>query len=131
MVGSCVVASSDVGSSDVGSSEVGSSLVGSSVVGSSVVGSAVVDASDGRLIPVRLGLAVTERVADGTETVGEPVRLGRPSPEPPPQPVATTRVSAASAARASFVFLTAAPVLSEVKAWSLAWYPRFGLTCCG
>jgi hypothetical protein len=108
-VGAAVVGAADVGAAVVGAAVVGTAVVGSAVVGSAVVGGAVVEASEGRLIPLRLGLAVTDLVADGRETLGAAVRLGRASPEPPPQPVVTARVSAASAAITSLASITAAP----------------------
>jgi hypothetical protein len=108
-VGAAVVGAADVGAAVVGAAVVGSAVVGSAVVGSAVVGGAVVEASEGRLIPLRLGLAVTDLVADGRETLGAAVRLGRASSEPPPQPVVTASVSAASAAITSLASITAAP----------------------
>jgi hypothetical protein len=108
-VGFAEVGAAVVGAADVGAAVVGAAVVGSAVVGSAVVGGAVVEASEGRLIPLRLGLAVTDLVADGRETLGAAVRLRRAASEPPPQPVVTASVSAASAAITSLVSITAAP----------------------
>jgi hypothetical protein len=115
VVGFAVVGFAVVGSAVVGSAVVGSAVVGSAVVGSAVVvgpaevGCAVVEASDGGLIPLRLGLAVTDLLADGRERLGAAVRLGRASPEPPPQPVVAASVSAASAAITTLACITTAP----------------------
>jgi hypothetical protein len=109
VVGFAEVGFAEVGAAVVGAADVGAAVVGSAVVVSAVVGGAVVVASDGRLIPLRLGLAVTDLVADGRETLGAAVRLGRASSVPPPQPVVTASVSAASAAITSLASITAAP----------------------
>jgi hypothetical protein len=109
VVGCTLVGGAVVGAALVGAAVVGSAVVGSAVVGCAVVGCAVVDASDGRVIPLRLGLAVTDLVADGREMLGAAVRLGRASPEPPPQPAVSPSVSTASAAVTSLAFVTAAP----------------------
>jgi hypothetical protein len=110
LVGFAVVGSAVVGSALVGSAEVGSADVGSAVVGSAEVGSAVVlGAPVGASLGLRLGPAGSDLVAEGSEMLGVAVRLGRASPEPPPQPVVTASVSAASDTSISLAFFTAAP----------------------
>ena len=69
----------------------------------------VVGASVGVSLALRLGPGVSDLVTEGSEMLGVAVRLGRASPEPPPQPVATARVSAASATMTGLAFFTAAP----------------------
>ena len=89
---------------------VGAAVVGSAVVGSAEVGSAVVvGASVGVSLALRLGPGVSDLVTEGSEMLGVAVRLGRASPEPPPQPVVTASVSAASATMTGLAFFTAAP----------------------
>jgi len=108
LVGAALVGAALVGGAVVGAAVVGSAVVGSAVVGSTEVGSAVVvGAAVG--VSLTLGPVGSDLVADGSEMLGVAVRLGRASPEPPPQPVATASVSAASTSMTGLAFFTAAP----------------------
>jgi hypothetical protein len=110
LVGAALVGAALVGGAVVGSAVVGSAVVGCAVVGSTEVGSAVViGASVGVSLALTPGPAGSDLVAEGSEMLGVAVRLGRASPEPPPQPVVTASVSAASDTSISLAFFTAAP----------------------
>ncbi len=92
----------------------------------------VVGASVGVSLALRLGPGVSDLVAEGSEMLGTAVRLGRASPEPPPHPVVTASVSAASATMTGLAFFTASAqfcVGSEPP--SLARHPLPGLACRG
>ncbi len=110
LVGFALVGFALVGAALVGGAVVGAALVGSAVVGSTEVGSAeVVGASVGASLALRLGPAGSDLVAEGSEMLGVAVRLGRASPEPPPQPVVAASVSAASATITSLASFMTAP----------------------